>query len=45
LKLYKKDPKKAIEKLTQYSLDVANAAVERYWELGDELWGNYTRYF
>ena len=45
VKLYQKDPKKAIEMLTQYSKDVANAAVERYWELGDELWSKYTRYF
>ncbi len=45
LDLYKKDPKKAIEVLTKYSVDIANGAVERYWKLGDELWTNYTRYF
>ncbi|MCD6346177.1 MAG: C69 family dipeptidase [Bacteroidales bacterium] len=45
LQLYKKDPKKAIERLTQYSQDVANAAVARYWQLGDELWSKYNRYF
>jgi len=43
--LYKKDPEKAIKMLTQYSKDLANSAVERYWELGDELWSKYTRYF
>ena len=45
VELYKKDPQKAIELLTQYSLEVANGAVDRYWKLGDELWSNYNRYF
>ena len=43
--VYQKDPAKAIEMLTQYSLELANKAVERYWDLGDELWSHYNRYF
>ncbi len=43
--LFKKDPKKAIEQLTKYSLDIANGAVEKYWDLGDDLWTKYNRYF
>ena len=43
--IYKKDPKKAIEMLTKYSNDLANNAVESYWNLGDNLWSKYNRYF
>ena len=43
--LYKKDPKLAIEKLTKYSVDMANQAVKSYWNLGDDLWTKYNRYF
>ncbi len=45
LELYKSDPETVIELLTQYSLEIANGAVERYWKLGDELWSKYNRYF
>lgn len=45
VELYKKDKKKAIEMLTKYSIDSANNAVEKYWELGDKLWSTYTNYF
>jgi len=45
LDTYKKDPKKAIEMLTRYSVETAEQAVQRYWELGEELWSKYTRYF
>ena len=45
VELYKQDPKKAIEMLTQYSLDVANGAVEQYWKLGDDLWTKYNNSF
>lgn len=45
LKLYKKNPKKAKKLLTEYCINIANKAVQRYWQLGDELWAKYTRYF
>jgi hypothetical protein len=45
LEMYKKDPKKAIEMLTKYSVDIANDAVDKYWQLGDDLWSKYNRYF
>jgi dipeptidase len=45
LELIKKDETKAKAELTKYSIEVAEKAVDRYWLLGDELWGKYTRYF
>ena len=45
LSLYKTDPEKAKEFLTKYCLDIANNAVERYWQLGDDLWTRYNRSF
>jgi len=45
LRLYKNDPKKAQEFLTDYCLNVANQAVDSYWKLGDDLWSKYARYF
>ena len=45
LELYKTNPDKAIEFLTKYSAEMAEQTVKRYWDLGDELWSNYTRYF
>ena len=45
LALYEENPEKAKEFLTQYCLDVANAAVESYWQLGDDLWSKYTNRF
>ena len=43
--LFNRDPVKAKEYLTAYSNDFARAMVHKYWELGDELWVNYTRGF
>lgn len=45
LSLYQQDPSKAREFLTQYCLKQANEAVKAYWELGDDLWAKYSRYF
>ena len=45
VRLFKQDPEKARTYLTEYSHKVADAAVEAYWKLGDDLWGKYTRYF
>ncbi|MBN1273311.1 MAG: C69 family dipeptidase [Candidatus Aminicenantes bacterium] len=45
LELYKQDPVKAAEYLTEYCLKTAEKAVEDYWNLGDELWTRYARYF
>ena len=45
LTLYKKDPKAAKEYLTNYSNDIANKAVNRYWLLSEELWTKYTQRF
>jgi dipeptidase len=45
LALYEKDPKKARERLTRYSQDLANKAVAAYWKLGDDLWLKYSGYF
>jgi len=43
--LYKKDPVKVKELLTRYSVDLANKTVQRYWDLGDELWSIFNNYF
>jgi len=45
LELWKNDPAKAKRQLTEYSHKLANDAVERYWQLGDELWTKYTYKF
>ena len=45
LVLFKKDPKKATEFLTNYCHELANKAVKSYWELGDFLWSKYTNRF
>lgn len=45
VELHKKDPAKAKRQLTEYSLKLANDAVDRYWRLGDELWTKYTYKF
>jgi len=45
LRLYQQDPSKARDFLTQYCLKEANEAVAAYWELGDDLWAKYSRYF
>ena len=43
--LYKKDPEKAKREMTAYSHKLANDAVDRYWQLGDDLWTKYTNKF
>jgi dipeptidase len=45
LKLYKTDPEKVKELLTNYSVEMAGSSVARYWKLADELWGKYTNSF
>ena len=45
VELLKKDETNAKAELTKYCIDIAEDAVERYWKLGDELWGKYTNYF
>jgi dipeptidase len=45
MRLFKEDPEKAKEFLTEYCLKMAEHAVEEYWKLGDELWSKYARYF
>jgi dipeptidase len=45
LALYQKDPKKARERLTKYSHDLANWAVTAYWKLADDLWLKYSGAF
>lgn len=42
---FKKDPANAREALTRYCVDMAESSVERYWKLGEELWGKYTNSF
>jgi len=44
-RLYEQDPQKAREELTRYSNSIAGKTVERYWQLGDELWSRYTNFF
>jgi dipeptidase len=45
LALYRKDPRKAREFLTNYCLDQADAAVAAYWRLADQLWLKYSSTF
>jgi len=45
LALYKKDPKKAREIITKYSLQQAEGAVAAYWKLADDLWTKYSGAF
>ncbi len=45
LQLYRQDPKRAEAFLTQYCHDLAERAVERYWQLGDELWTRFNLAF
>ena len=45
VKLYKKSPEQAKERLTKYCTDLANASVDRYWVLAEELWTKYTSVF
>jgi dipeptidase len=41
VELYKSDPDKVKDMLTSYSKDLANDAVDRYWQLADDLWTKY----
>jgi dipeptidase len=43
--LLAKDPAKARDYLTKYSVSTAEAAVAAYWKLADELWGKYAAQF
>ncbi|KPJ93514.1 MAG: hypothetical protein AMS18_05600 [Gemmatimonas sp. SG8_17] len=45
LRLYQQDPELAKAFLTRYSHDLANRTVERYWQLGDDLWTRFNRAF
>ncbi len=44
LELYKKDPAQAIEFLTDYCINNANAVVSAWWELGDQLLVKYNHF-
>lgn len=41
VELYKKDPALAVKYLTNYSNDCANRAVEKWWNLAEDLVGKY----
>jgi dipeptidase len=45
LSLYKEDPAKAKQFLTEYCIKTAEDAVAAYWKLGDDLWASFARYF
>jgi len=45
LALWKHSPKKARDRLTEYTVKTAEDAVAAYWKLADELWVNYSRHF
>lgn len=45
LELYRADPARAEAFLTEYSHGLANAAVERWWRLGDEIWVRFNNVF
>lgn len=45
LKLYQKNPDAVAGKLTNYSREIAEKAVDRYWKLAEELWSKYTNTF
>jgi dipeptidase len=45
LRLLKRDPDKAREFLTDYSIEWGDKVVERAWRLGDELWTRYDEKF
>jgi dipeptidase len=45
MELFKNNPEEAIRKLTEYSIQTANKSVETYWQLGDDLWTMFSRYF
>jgi dipeptidase len=41
LDLYREDPAKARDYLTEYCLDIADSAVDAYWQLAENLWTKY----
>lgn len=43
--IYKTDPARSKRLLTEYCDSIANDAVARYWQLGDDLWTKYTYKF
>ncbi len=45
LELYKKNPKLAQEKLTEYTLFWGNKVVDEAWQLGNDLWTKYDEKF
>jgi dipeptidase len=45
LELYKKNPKKAVEFLTNYSNEYAKGITKAWWDLGDAIWTKYTGKF
>jgi len=45
LALYQRDPARAEAFLTEYVHGLANSTVERYWQLGDELWVRFNNSF
>ena len=45
VEVHKTDPARAKKMLTEYSHKLANDAVARYWQLGDDLWTKYTYKF
>jgi dipeptidase len=45
LELYRPNPERAEAFLTEYCHDLAERTVERYWQLGDELWTRFNRAF
>ncbi len=45
LKLQKKDPAKARAFITNYTNDFANAAMAKWWDLGDQFWAFFARRF
>ncbi len=42
--LFEKDPAKAREFLTRYTISFCRAMTHQFWELGDELWMDYLYY-
>jgi dipeptidase len=45
LALFQQDPARAEAFLTEYSLGLARKTVDRYWQLGDELWVRFNNMF
>ncbi|MGB7297368.1 MAG: C69 family dipeptidase [Candidatus Aminicenantales bacterium] len=44
-RLYKENPAKAREYLTDYCIKIADGAVAAYLKLEEDLWGSFTQYF